>query len=118
MTKWPKDDKRMSFEELTFPVYKAIRKAYKLSPKDYGDRINWTGPELPKSMGASCLTYDKLLTRENLEYSEQDQGRDPLEEIVGVAVQLGIEQGRRIIKEDLKIPIDLLEMVVRLVKTR
>jgi len=118
MTNWPKNDKHMSFENLTKPVWRAIRKAYKLTSKDYGESIKWTGPKLPKSMGATCLSYDELLTRENLEYSEQDQGRDPLEELIGIAVQLGIEQGRRLAKEDLETPLKLLDMAIRMVKNK
>ncbi len=116
MTNWPKDDKHVSFCKLTEPVCKAIRKAYKLTPRNYGDKIKWTGFVLPERIAATCLPYDEVLTREQLEYSEQDQGRDPLEEIVGIAVQLGIEQGRRLFKEDLKTAIELLDMSVTMIK--
>jgi len=118
MTNWPKNDKHMHFSELTEPVCRAIRKAYKLTSKDYGEGIKWTGPELPQSMRAGCLPYDELLTRKQLEYSEQDQGRDPLEEIVGIAIQLGMEQGRRLNKTDLEIPLEILDMAVKILKSK
>lgn len=116
MTKWPKNGRHMCFVKLTEPVYLAIREAYSLTLQEYGESIKWTGPELPQSMGATCLPYDELLTREQLEYDEQDQGRDPLEVIVGIAVQLGMEQGRRLAKEDLKTSLELLDMSVRMLK--
>ena len=117
MTNWPKNDKHMSFSKLTDPVYRAIRRAYTLTPNDYGESIKWTGPELPESMRATCFSYAEKLTREQLEYDEQDQGRDPLEVIVGIAVQLGIEQGRRLAKEDLETPLELLDMAVSMLNT-
>jgi len=118
MTKWPKDDKHMNFEDLTGPVYKAIKQVYKLTPKDYGERIKWTGPALPKSMEATCLSFEEALTKEQLKYDEEDQGRDPLKVLIGIAVQLGIEQGRRINKKDVSmdIVISSLEIALRYLK--
>ena len=116
MTSWPKDGKHIRFTKLTGPVYRAICDAYTLTKIDYGEGIKWTGPDLPESMAATSLPYNERLTREQLEYSEQDQGRDPLEEIIGIAVQLGMEQGRRLAKYDLKVALELLDMGVRMVK--
>ena len=46
----------------------------------------------------TCFSPDKQLSAENLKYSEDDQGRDALDEIIGLVFRLGVEQGRRIFK--------------------
>lgn len=99
MTKWPKDDKLMQFDVLVAAVCKALKVAYVLAPKAFGENIPWIGPSLPKSMAHICLPFNDLLTREQLEY-EESQGRTILEIIIGIAIKLGIEQGRRIALKD------------------
>ena len=97
---WPDDGKVVDFEDLVEPVCEAIKEAYELVPRDYGERINWNGFALPKFCRATCFPYEEKLTREQLEYSEECQGRDPLREIVAIAVQLGAEQGQRMLMSD------------------
>ena len=94
MTDWPSSDGILSFEDLTNPICEAIRTIYTLKKHDYGD-IKWTGPALPKFLAVTCLTFDERLTKAMLDYDAEDQGREPLEVLVGMAVQLGMEQERR-----------------------
>ena len=95
--KWPSNPREtVAFSALAEPIIKAIRWGYKLSRRRRGEDVPYEGLDLGKSMKASCLPPDELLRAENLDYSEEDQGRDLLEELVGLAIQLGIEQGRRI----------------------
>lgn len=94
MTDWPENDAPVGFDELTGPVMKVIREYYDLTPS--GLFPTWEGLPLPTEMRATCLGYEETLTGEYLEYAEKEQGRSPLETMLGIAVQLGIEQGRRI----------------------
>jgi hypothetical protein len=96
-----REEKPYSFDELADPVLKALRFAYKLERRNLGRNVPWNGPRLGKSMRASCIDFKDRLRSGTLAYAEEDQGRDALEEIVSIAIQLGIEQGRRLqVKED------------------
>ena len=97
---WAKNDKAMDFEDLTAPVVNAIRQAFKLERKDRDKDLKWRGPPLPKSLGPRHFPFDEKLTAKRLRQDEDEQNRDALEVLVGVAVQLGIEQGRRIFKAE------------------
>lgn len=97
---WPKDGGPLSFEQITRPVIHAIRFAYDMKRRDRRRNIPWRGPEIgERDMACSPLAAERLKAH-RLAYAEEDQGRDTLEEIVGLAIQLGIEQGRRIAKSD------------------
>ncbi len=96
--KWPANDKPANFEDLTRSVRKALRFAYKMQRKNEGKSIPVAGYDLPKSAIAPAASV--LLNTENLKYSKENQGRDALDEIIGYAIRLGIEQGRRIVVND------------------
>ncbi len=82
------------FSDLADTVTSAIRFAYSLKRKNKGKSIPVVGLDSPGNAGIGPGSH--CLSAENLAYSDEDQGRDALEEIVGVAIRLGIEQGRRI----------------------
>ncbi len=94
---WPDGDATLPFSELVKPVCAAIRRAYRLERVDRDSDVPWNGPELPESMRAADIEYDKRLTAKGLAFDLDDQGREAIEVIVGIAIQLGIEQGRRLI---------------------
>ena len=104
---WPDDEGAATFSDLCDSVRDALEFAYDLKRKNAGKTIPWNG--LPTMQEAGT---DFLLDSENLRYSEEDQGRDALDVIIGIAVQLGIEQGRRISKERLRV----VEVVDRLLR--
>jgi len=79
-------------------VEDAIRQAYRLKFRGYRD-LKWRGLDIGEDTKAGCFSPDEQLNAGNLRYDQEDQGRSPLRVIVGVAVQLGIEQGRRIERE-------------------
>lgn len=90
------EDEPYTFDEMIDPIIKALRFAYKFRRQNNGKSIPWDGPRLGKNMRANSLEFEHRLSAENLTYSKDDQGRDALDEILGVALQVGIEQGRRI----------------------
>ncbi len=94
---WPKDPcKTVRFSLLTGAVRKAIKFAYKLERKNTKKDIPWTTYD---QGGTTHLSAEETLTKKNLDWSLEDQGIDALDEIIGVAIRLGIEQGKRIEKE-------------------
>ncbi len=96
MTDWPDNDETLDFSDLTEPIVDLIRQAYWLNSAHSTKKgLVWRGPSLPKSLAATCHPYDEALSAERLRYNDSEQGIDPLMVIVGIAVQLGIEQGRR-----------------------
>lgn len=91
MSAWPKDDAPVGdFEQLTNPLVQAVRFCYSLARKNEDKDIPYKGFD-----GCYRRASDQFAA-ENLRYSDEDQGRDALTEIIGYAVQVGIEQGRRI----------------------
>lgn len=105
---WPKDKKEcVSFYKITEPILEAVRFAYNLERKNKNKSIPWNGLDIGDKEKAGSFSPTEKLRAGNLKYSLEDQGRDALEEIIGLAVQLGIEQGRRIGLRDLEIKIRL-----------
>lgn len=98
--KWPEDGGPIYFEDISRPIVHAIRFAYDMERRDRRRNIPWRGPEIGLRDQANSPLASERLKAHRLAYCEEDQGRDTLEEIVGLAIQLGIEQGRRIAKSD------------------
>lgn len=103
------------FEELVAPVIKALRAAYRLRRKPLAD-IKWEGPDLVQE--CHSLTPAERLTAENLRYSFEDQGRSALEEIIGIAVALGIQQGRNMTTVEYEERIKIMEILHKLELSR
>ena len=97
-TDWPKDGKAADFSDLADAVRDTIRHCYTLKRKNKNVDVDWNGPDLPECMQATCLTFDEQLQADKLKYSKEDQGRSAIDVIIGIALQLGIEQGRRMYK--------------------
>ena len=117
MTDWPENDELMRFEDLSKPVEDLVRQAYSLRRKPaIKEGLGWKGPSLPESMAATCLDFAETISAEGLRYNDEEQGRDPLITIIGIAVQLGIEQGRRISSgevKDLRERLDIMRKVLK-----
>lgn len=102
MREWPTDKtETVYYSELIDPVVDAFRFAYDLKRKNRDKDIPYTGYNIGKDERVSCLPADQHLSSGNLIYSEEDQGRDACVEILGLAFQLGMEQGRRHLREKL-----------------
>jgi len=97
-TQWPENDEPAEFGEIAKPILKAIRFAYRIRRRNKDKDIPWIGLDLGQDEKVTCIRPMDLLTVDGLAFSLEDQGRNTLEEIVSLAIQLGIEQGRRIEK--------------------
>ncbi len=100
--KWPKDNKPATFCDLADAVTKGIRFAYSLKRRNQDRSVPWTGPDTGQSTKVACPTPKEWLSKKILAFNLEDQGRDALDVLVAIAVQLGIEQGRRMTIEKLE----------------
>lgn len=100
MKKWPEDNKPAGFDDLVLPVVQTVKAAYWYEKKPLKFGLTYNGLPLTScEILATSLTISEKLSAENMKYDEEEQGREPLEVLIGIAVQLGIEQGLRISKE-------------------
>jgi hypothetical protein len=100
MRKWPENDKPAVFEEIAIDICSAIRFAYKINRKNKNKDIPWSGVDIGRC--SMNLSPEEQFRAGSLANSLEEQGRDALTEIVGVALRLGIEQGRRISAPEIK----------------
>jgi len=91
MKKWPEKGV-VPFDELVSPLKDVVSQLYGLDVLD--DKAEYLGYEFTGKIAATCLQPDEQLSREGLEYAEE-QGREPIDVILGIAVQLGFIQGQR-----------------------
>ena len=113
MKKWPKkDDKPVLFRSLVKGIREALLFAYDLNRKNEDKDIPYAGYET--NLPTDFEPIEKL-TVENLTYDLKEQDRDALDVILGIAIQLGIEQGKRNFKSStvyhlMKIRLSMIEV--------
>ena len=103
LKEWPDDGSPARFEKIVVPVARILRQILTKRRRVIPQRnlkIKYSGLRLGKSERATCLDVDELLRPEQLCEIYENQGRDVVETIVGLAVQLGIEQGRRLERQN------------------
>jgi len=97
MKKWPKSKSEPApFDELISPIKFSVRFAYELNRKNIGKNIPYEGYDAGEIVGLSDPPANEKLSAEGLQWVEEDQGMDALDVLVDLAVQVGIEQGKRI----------------------
>lgn len=97
---WPDNNEMANFAEIVDPIRKALQVALDKGDKVYKDGIEWTGLK----HGTQSAIFDPSRTMHSvaLKYCNENQSRDVFTEILSLAVQLGMEQGRREVKMKLK----------------
>ncbi len=115
MKQWPRNRKKpLVFSVLVSSICKYVRKNYDLVQR--GPSLTaYNGYTLGIDALACSLPPDEALTHEALAYTLESHGRDGLEVILTTAVQLGIEQGKRIERENSS---SLRELFVKLLIAR
>lgn len=93
---WPSDGSPIDMDKLVKPVVHAVNQLYKLERNNPGKDVDWDGPNLGYPELAVSSEPKERLSAKELQWIENDQGRSALEEVVILAIQLGIEQGRRL----------------------
>ena len=97
---WPVDSQEtVSFEALTAPLERAVQHYYHLKRKNADRDVDYRGYNVGGSMLAGSPPPDERLTVGGLEH-DRERGRSPADVIIGIAVQLGIEQGERLVQKD------------------
>lgn len=89
MKTWPSVGP-VDFETLTEPLARWLR-AYQ-----EGRVEGYDGLALGENESVGSLQPADALTADSLQYNRIHQGRDVFDVVIGLAVQLGIEQGRRL----------------------
>ena len=78
-----------------------LKKAYKVLVVKKQPEYKWNGPMLTtRKILVGCPNIDEQLNKGNLSYNKKEQGRDKVDTLLTVAVQLGIQQGIEIAEEE------------------
>lgn len=93
MKKWGENNELADFAELSDSIKEAILFAYEIKRKNKDKSIPWEGYDVGQSI--NFPSPDETFDFANLKWAEEEHGRDALDEIITLAIQLGIEQGRR-----------------------
>lgn len=103
MKPWPDDPtETVSFEELVGPIRAAFEQLYMYELDEPVQTVEYDGYDIGQREKACCLSPDEILTKDYLKRALEDQGRDPLDAILMLAFQLGVEQGRRLTQADVE----------------
>ena len=114
LKEWPlKKDDTVAFEDLVEPVVQSIGHAYTLKRRNAWENIPYNGYNIGWDALVSCPDPIVQLDVDKIERSIE-QGRSPMHVLVGIAVQLGIEQGVRIEKKRTQ----HLELLIEVLKAR
>ena len=95
---WPKDGVA-DFEDLASPLVSAMRFAYELKRVNAHQDIPYKGYDR-SSLLHCCVPIADKLSAEGMMFDYEDQGREAVEVIIELAIQLGIEQGRRMERQE------------------
>ncbi len=109
---WPEDGSPADFETLTSGIKGAIKSAYQMRRRRRKGDVSYKGLDIGQHEKACCLRPNQALTAQSLAYNKEDQGRDALDVILGLAIQLGIEQGRRVTQEKVNERLRLIKVVM------
>ncbi len=91
---WPDDNKTIEFTKIAGPVRDALQIALDKGDRVYEDGIEWTG--LKQGKKYPLVHPDRTLHSVNLK-----KNKDVFADIINIAIQLGMEQGERIVREQL-----------------
>ncbi len=116
---WPEGHELADFRDLVEPLREALGAAYDLSASEIGpEGLPYDGYNIGRKGRGQIFSPDEELSAERLIESERDQGRDPATVILSIAVQLGIEQGRRMELEDVERKVELIERMSQILDIR
>jgi len=102
---WPTDGSPAKLEEdIVLPLRRAFEQAYTLQRINENKSIRWNGLPSPNEN----INFNDILAVEAIAEAEENDS-DALEVLLNIAVELGIEQGRRMERQSLKPSVKLFE---------
>lgn len=102
MKQWNKENKPEDFYNIIDPLINAVLFSYQLVRQNQGKNIPYDGMDIGDNEKATCLSPDVLFNSSHIETMELEYDKSLIDTIICLAVQLGIEQGRRIYANDRK----------------
>ena len=122
MKKWPKDLTKVAyFDDLSGPIVKALKFVIRNRGVKIADDIiiPYKGYNIGEDDLACAFNPVEKLSTERRNYDRDEQGRDIYDLIVGIAIQLGIEQGRRILRrtmglEHMTVKLERIERYIKI----
>lgn len=102
----------MDFEEVIAEIKKTLLNFYKVSRKKDVDSCEWNGPSIVRPLSHIIIQPKTQLSKQVLLHHEE-QGREPIDVILGLAYQLGICKGYESAQEENKPFIELTELLKR-----
>lgn len=96
MKKWPTDNETVPIRRLAWGIKDAIKFAYNMTRKNKESDIPYLGYDIGEDTKRGSFSPNQKLRYENLKYQKKEQGRDALDILLVIAIQLGIEQGKRL----------------------
>ena len=102
MTKqWPENNSPANFSDIVGPISTAIEWAYNLERQNKNDDIPYFG--LPLAITGSSefgLEIEQRMSKKYIDSVIESQHKTTLDILIECAVHLGIEQGRRLEKQE------------------
>lgn len=102
LKEWPEDNTPVKFRDIVEPLYEAVLFAYEVKRKNKNKDIPYEGYELGEDELVTCISMKEGLSAEVLKWARDSHGESALLRILSVAVQLGIEQGRRVAVQQIR----------------
>lgn len=96
MNKWNEDGEIAHFDEIYEPLVEALEFAYDLNRKNEDRSIPWNGLDIGERDKGCSPSPDVRFKKEYLDCAMEKHDESAYHAILQIAVQLGIEQGRRL----------------------
>jgi hypothetical protein len=100
--KWPEDkNEPASIDDLLDPIKETLKKTYSMRKKPLKGPVPWDGVDDvgPTARAVAHTKIAEILSPKDLQY-HQERGRSLLDVLLLITLQLGIEQGRRIERQE------------------
>jgi hypothetical protein len=99
--KWASNDKPARFDQLSDALVALMSELYpEVDFEDAKPDPTWRGPSLGMREAAIAVDPEKRFSKDYLEWLLESQNRTALGAVIDLALQLGIEQGRRLETSD------------------
>ena len=106
---WPKDGSAVGFNNLSDPLCELLKEAIRKGDEVYKGGLIYKGFDLGETLKMSNHSPKEIFLPENLLSNKINKSITVFDEIIFLAIQMGIEQGRRRKLRDIKNATTLLK---------